>query len=59
MCDKDKKKGKKGKRKKGKESWRKRVERLANRAFVKVGSMAWDVWIHVYSYRLPGLWLWL
>ena len=31
-----------------------RLDKLAKEAFVKVGSMAWDVWIHVCSHRLLG-----
>ena len=42
------------KRKKGKESSRTRLDRLAKGAFVKVRSMAWDVWIHACSHGLHG-----
>ena len=31
-----------------------RLDRLAKGAFVKVRSMAWDVWIHACSHRLLG-----
>ena len=31
-----------------------RLNRLAKGAFVKVGSMAWDVWIHACSHILLG-----
>ena len=31
-----------------------RLDRLAKGAFVKVGSMAWDVWIHTYSHGFLG-----
>ena len=31
-----------------------RLDRLAKGAFVKVGSMAWDVWIHTCSHRFLG-----
>ena len=31
-----------------------RLDRLARGEFAKVGSMAWDVWIHAYSHRLLG-----
>ena len=31
-----------------------RLVRLAKGAFVKVGSMAWDVWIHACSHSLLG-----
>ena len=31
-----------------------RLDRLAKEAFVKVGSMAWDVWIHACSHRFLG-----
>ena len=31
-----------------------RLDRLAKGAFVKVGSMAWVVWIHVCSHGLFG-----
>ena len=41
-----------GKRKKRKESSGTKLDRLAKGAFVKVGSMAWDVWIHAYSHGL-------
>ena len=43
-------------RKKGKrqESSGTRLERLDRGALVKVGSMAWDVWIHAYSHRFLG-----
>ena len=40
--------------KKGKESSGKRLDRLAKGAFVKVGSMAWDVCIHACSHGLLG-----
>ena len=45
MCEKKRQKGK-----------RERVEldRLAKGAFLKVGSMAWDVWIHACSHDLLG-----
>ena len=33
---------------------RTRLDRLAKREFVKVGSMAWDVWIHSFSHGLLG-----
>ena len=49
-------KGSYTKKKKGKkqESSGTRLDRLAKGAFVKVGSMAWDVWIHACSHRLLG-----
>ena len=31
-----------------------RFDRLAKGAFVKVGSMAWDVWIHACSHGFLG-----
>ena len=31
-----------------------KLDKLANGAFVKVGSMAWDVWIHACSHGLLG-----
>jgi len=31
-----------------------RLDRLAKGAFVKVGSMAWDVWIHAFSHGFLG-----
>ena len=37
-----------------KESSGTRLDRLANGAFVKVESMAWDVWIHAYSHGFLG-----
>ena len=37
-------------KKKRQELSRTRLDRLAKGAFVKVGSMAWDVWIHACSY---------
>ena len=37
-----------------KESSLTRLDMLANRAFMKVGSMAWDVLIHACSYELLG-----
>ena len=37
-----------------KESSRTRLDRLAKGAFVKVGSMKWVVWIHVFSHVLFG-----
>ena len=40
--------------KKGKESSETRPDRLAKGAFMKVRSMAWDVWIHARSHRLVG-----
>ena len=40
----------KTKEKEVKESSGTRLERLAKGAFVKVGSMAWDVWIHASSH---------
>ena len=43
-CDKE--------RKKRQELSRTRLDRLAKRAFVKVGNMAWDVWIHACSHGL-------
>ena len=46
MCDK-----KKGKRK---ESNKTRLDRLVKGAFVKVGSMTWDVWIHACSHGFLG-----
>ena len=36
------------------ESSRTKLDRLAKGAFVKVGSMAWDVWIHACSHGLLG-----
>ena len=39
-------------KRKSKESSRTRLDRLAKGAFVKVRSMAWDVWIHAHSHRL-------
>ena len=41
-------------KKKKKESSGIRLDRLAKRAFVKVGNMAWDVWIHAWSHSLLG-----
>ena len=41
-------------RQNGKELSGTRLDRLAKGAFVKVGSMAWDVWIHAYSHSLLG-----
>ena len=41
-------------RKKRQESSGTRLDRLAKGVFVKVGSMAWDVWIHACSHRLLG-----
>ena len=43
-----------GKNEKGKESSRTRLERLTKGAFVKDGSMAWDVSIHACSHGLLG-----
>ena len=40
--------------KKRQESSRKRLDKLAKGAFVKVRSMAWDVWIHAWSHSLLG-----
>ena len=42
------------KEKKMQESSETRLDRLAKGAFVKVGSMAWDVWIHACSHSLLG-----
>ena len=42
------------KKRKRQESSGTRLDRLAKGAFVKVGSMAWDVWIHAYSHGLLG-----
>ena len=42
------------KRKKGKELSGTRLDRLAKGAFVKVGSVTWDVWIHACSHGLLG-----
>ena len=42
----EKKKGK------GKGSSKTKLDRLAKGAFVKVRSMAWDVWIRAFSHRL-------
>ena len=39
---------------KKKESSRTRLHKLAKEAFVKVGSMAWDVWIHACSHGSLG-----
>ena len=39
-------------RQKGKESSGTRLDRLTKGAFVKVRSMAWDVWIYACSHRL-------
>ncbi|MFA1084096.1 hypothetical protein, partial [Klebsiella pneumoniae] len=39
---------------KKKESSGTRLDKLAKGAFVKVGSMAWDVWIHACSHGLLG-----
>ena len=39
---------------KGKELRRKRLDMLAKGAFVKVGRMVWDVWIHACSHGLFG-----
>ena len=47
-------KRKKAKRQKGKELSEKRLDRLGKGAFVKVGSMTWDVWIHACSHGLLG-----
>ena len=41
-------------RQKRQELSRTRLDRLAKGAFVKVGSMAWDVWIHACSHSLLG-----
>ena len=41
----------KGKRK---DSSGTRLDKLSKGAFVKVGSMAWDVWIHACSHILLG-----
>ena len=38
-------------RQKRQESSRTRLDRLAKGEFVKVGSMAWDVWIHACSHK--------
>ena len=43
-----------GIREKGKELSRTRLDRLPKGAFVKVGSMTWDVWIHACSHRFLG-----
>ena len=41
-------------RQKRKESSGKRFDKLAKGAFVKVRSMAWDVWIHACSHEFLG-----
>ena len=41
-------------RQKRQESSGTKLDRLAKGAFVKVGSMAWDVWIHAWSHGLLG-----
>ena len=42
------------KKEKRQESSKIRLDKLAKGAFVKVGSMTWDVWIHVCSHGLFG-----
>ena len=44
----------KKKKRKRQESSGTRLDRVAKGAFVKVGSMAWDVWIHACSHGLLG-----
>ena len=44
----------KERQKKRQESSGTRLDRLAKGAFVKVGSMAWDVWIHACSHGFLG-----
>ena len=39
---------------KGQDSSRTWLDRLAKVAFMKVGSMAWDVWIHACSHGFLG-----
>ena len=41
-------------REKGKESSETRLDRLSKGAFVKVGSMVWDVWIHACPHGFFG-----
>ena len=41
-------------RKKGKELSGTRLDKLAKEEFVKLGSMAWDMWIYACSHRLLG-----
>ena len=41
-------------KKKEKESSETRLDKLAKGAFVKVESMAWDVWIHACSHSFLG-----